>query len=101
MILDRKEKQPAEVKDYPIDYSQWLAEISGGDTLASAIATAVCTTDATNTALVVNQVVVSNTALSVWLSSGTDGQTYKVTVTATTAGGRVDQSEFIVKVRDR
>ena len=101
MILDRKEKQPAEVKDYPIDYSQWLAEIIGGDTLAFAVAAAVCTTDATNTALVVNQVVVSGSALAIWLSGGTDNQNYKVTVTATTTGGRVDQSEFIVKIKDR
>lgn len=101
MILDRKEKQPAEVKDYPIDYSEWLGEISGGDTLASAVAVAVCTTDAADTALVVDQVVLSNTALAVWLSAGTANQNYKVTVTVTTTGGRVDESEFIVKLKDR
>lgn len=101
MILDRKEKQPAEVKDYPIDYTEWLAEISGGDTLASAVATVVCTSDSTDTALVVNSVSVSATGIAVWLSGGTDGQTYKVTVTVTTTGGRIDQSEFIVKLKDR
>jgi hypothetical protein len=101
MILDRKEKQPAEVKDYPIDYTPWLSEISGGDTIASATATVVCTTDATNTGLVVSQVVVSTTAVSIWLTGGASGQTYKVTVRATTVGGRLDESEFIVKLKDR
>lgn len=101
MILDRKEKQPAEVKDYPIDYSEWLAEITAGDTIASASAEAVCTTDATDTALVVNSVSTAATGLAVWLSGGTDGQTYKVTVTVNTVGGRIDQSEFIVKLKDR
>ena len=101
MILDRKEKQPGEIKDYPIDYSKWLAEISGGDTIASANAAAVCTSDASDTALVVDSVSTAATGLSVWLSAGTDGQIYKITVTVTTVGGRVDQSEFIVKLKDR
>ena len=101
MILDRKEKQPAEVKDYPIDYSDWLAEISGGDTIVSANAVAVCTSDSTDTALVVDSVSTAATGLAVWLSAGTDGQAYKVTVTVHTVGGRIDQSEFIVKVKDR
>lgn len=101
MILDRKEKQPAEVKDYPIDYSAWLAEISGGDTITAASASVVCLDDATNTALVVDRVALSATAISVWLSSGTADKKYKVTVNVTTAGGRLDQSEFIVKVKDR
>jgi len=38
--------------------------------------------------------------VSVWLSGGTDGQRYKVTVTVDTMGGRRDQSEFIVRVKD-
>jgi hypothetical protein len=101
MILDRKEKQPAEVKDYPIDYSEWLGEITAGDTIASAVAVSACTSDSSDTALVVNQVVISNTAVTVWLSAGTTNQKYKVTVTVTTVGGRIDQSEFIVKVKDR
>lgn len=101
MILDRKEKQPAEIKDYPIDYSTWLAEISGGDTLLSAIATVICLDDTADTALVVDRTVVSNTGLSVWLSAGTANRKYKVTVKATTVGGRVDESEFIVKLKDR
>lgn len=101
MILARKEKQPAEVKDYPIDYTEWLSEITAGDTIASAVAVSVCTSDASNTSLLVNQVVISNKAVTVWLAAGTSNQIYKVTVTVTTAGGRIDQSEFIVKVKDR
>lgn len=101
MILDRKEKQPAEVKDYPIDYSEWLDEIAAGDTIASAAAAFACTSTPADVALVIDQVLVSNTAVTVWLSAGTANEIYKVTVTVTTTGGRVDQSEFIVKVKDR
>lgn len=101
MILDRKEKQPAEVKDYPIDYSAWLAEISGGDTIVSATAVAVCLDDPADTALIVDKVVVSSTSIAVWLSAGTANKRYKVTVSVITVGGRKDESEFIIKLKDR
>lgn len=98
MILDKKEKQPVEVKDYPINYAEWLAE--SGDTLSNVSATVVCLTDSTNTALTVSSLTMAPTAVAVWLSGGTNGQRYKVSVNVTTAGGRIDQSEFIVKIKD-
>lgn len=97
MILDRKEKQPVEVKDYPIDYSEWLAP---GDTLINAQATVECLTNALDTALVVSSMSVSPTSAAPWLSGGTNGERYKVSVTVTTQQGRIDQSEFIVKIRE-
>lgn len=98
MILDRKEKQPIEIKDYSINYAEWLTDV--GDTLTSVNAAVVCLTDPTNTALLVSNLTLAPTAVSVWLSGGTDGQRYKVTVTVTTLGGRRDQSEFIVKIKE-
>lgn len=97
MILDRKEKQPIEVKDYPIDYTDWL---DSGDVLVDATATVVCLTTPSNTSLTVTNITLSPTAVSVWLSGGTNGERYKVSVNATTQGGRLDQSEFLVKVKD-
>lgn len=97
MILDRKEKQPIEIKDYPINYADWLEE--SGDTLTDADATIECLTG-DDSSLVVHSITLSPSAVSVWLSGGADGQKYKVSVTANTAGGRRDQSEFIVKVKD-
>ena len=98
MILDRKEKQPIEIKDYPINYAEWLAE--AGDVLSDVNASVVCLTDPADTALVVQNLMLAPTAVSVWLSGGTDGQRYKVIVTVNTQGGRRDQSEFIVKIKD-
>jgi hypothetical protein len=98
MILDRKEKQPVEVKDYPIDYTEWLDEAA--DTLTDVQAAVVCLTDDADTSLVVQNLTLAPKGVSVWLSGGTDGQRYKVSVTVTTAGGRVDQSEFVVRVKD-
>lgn len=100
MILDKKYKQPADVKDYPIDYTDWLAENSPADTLASATSSVVCETDATDTALTVSNLVVSPQKVSPWLSGGTNGQRYKVTITVTTAAARIDQAEFKVIVKD-
>lgn len=97
MILDRKEKQPAEIKDYPISYEDWLAE--AGDTLEDASAAVECLTG-DDASLVVYSITLSPTAVAVWLSGGADGQKYKVTVTVNTAAGRRDESEFIMKVKD-
>jgi hypothetical protein len=41
MNLETWEKQPWDEKDYDIDFTDWLTQ---GDELASATATAVCTT---------------------------------------------------------
>jgi hypothetical protein len=98
MILDTKQKQPVEVKDYPIDYSEWLGTVN--DTIVSVDAQVVCLSNPDDAALVVRDVYNSTTAVVVWLSGGTDREKYKVSITVTTAGGRVDQSEFIVKVKD-
>lgn len=100
MILATRQKQPADVKDYPISYTEWLAENAPADTLASAISAVVCLTDPADTALTVTNLIVSAQAVAPWLSGGTSGCRYKVTITVTTAAARKDQVEFIVNVKD-
>jgi hypothetical protein len=91
MILGRFTKQPADVIDYDIDFSEWLPV---GDTLA----TATPTVDVAS--LTLGTTVISDTGIKQWVSAGTDGLTYKVTVTVTTNGGRTVQQEFRVRVKD-
>lgn len=91
MILGTFSKQPVEVLDYDIDCSEWLVS---DDALASA--TAVVDT----AGLTVDSVLISSPRVKVWLSGGTNGATYKVTVTITTDDGRVKQVEFRVRVKD-
>ena len=98
MILGTFYKQPSEVKDYTISYSDWLAGI--GDSVNDATAAVVCTSDQTDTSLTVKSVHISPTSVTVWLSGGTDRRKYKVTVRASTVGGRIDESEFLVVVKD-
>jgi len=91
MIIGTFSKQPVEVLDYDIDCSEWLVS---DDALASATAVA----DAAG--LTVDSVLISSPRIKVWISGGTNGLTYKVTVTITTEDGRVKQVEFRVRVRD-
>lgn len=91
MNIGSQLKQPVEVQDYDVDYSQWLTT---GDNVQSATVTV------EPAGLTVGAIVINDPRVKVWLSGGMNGVTYKVTVTATTADGRVKQDEFKVKVKD-
>lgn len=99
MNLGTKDKQPIEVKDFPIDYSAWLAEC-GGDTINGASTQILNLDNPSDTTLEDNGTEVSQSAVRVWLRGGTAGQKYKVSVTVTTTGGRTDQAEFYMKVKE-
>lgn len=100
MILATKEKQPRDEKDYDVDYSDWLLPMD--DTLDAVDPTVVCLTDPTDTSLEVRDIPVSitTTACKLWMKGGTAGASYKVTLLATTVGGRKDESELIFKIKD-
>jgi hypothetical protein len=98
MILAKYEKQPAEVKDYDIDYSDWL--IPAADTI-NGITTAVTSETQATPTLVVDYTQITITLAKLWISGGTVGVQYKVTVRMTSAGGRIDESELIFSIKDR
>jgi len=91
MNLGNFSKQPVEVKDFDIDYSEWL---TAGDNVQSADIVV------SPTGLVVDSVFINDPRIKVWLSSGADGTQYKLTVTMTTADGRIKQDEFKIRVKD-
>jgi hypothetical protein len=91
MNIGNFSKQPVEVKDFDIDYSEWLTT---GDNVESA------TVVVATTGLTVNSVFVNNPRIKIWVAGGTDGTQYKLTVTMTTADGRVKQDEFKIKVKE-
>jgi hypothetical protein len=98
MILERFTKQPAEIKDYDVDYAEWLAPMV--DTLTDVEAEVECTTSPGDTALVINSVTVGTTSAKLWIAGGTAEQKYKITLQATTLGGRLDESELIFTIKD-
>ena len=80
-------KDPAAILDFVVDWTSWLA----GDTLATAtatIASGATITSQSNT----------TTAHTIWISGGTNGASYTVTCTITTAGGRTDRRTFTISV---
>ena len=92
MILGTFEKQPADVKDYDIDYSAWL-------TAGDVISTATVVVDSPE--LKVDSFFTNSTKVKIWLSGGVTNQRYKLTVTVDTDDGRRLQHEFVIKVKDR
>lgn len=98
MILEKYQKQPHEVKDYDVDYAPWLTPM--GDTLDEVTGTVTCMTDPNDATLLVGQVSYTETRAKFWMSGGTSGQKYKLTILASTVGGRTDESELIFTVKD-
>ena len=85
-------KQPADVIDIDIACSDWLPST---DSIASAVSTSVAgitrgLSEIDNVQKIVKQ----------WISGGTTGNTYKVTVTITSTQGRVKEADFNVKVKE-
>ena len=85
-------KTPPEIKDYSIDWSAVLSS----ETIVSS------TWDAGGLDLMVNNPIptIANNLTTVWLSAGTCGNSYLVTNTITTTGGREFQESFICYVQD-
>ncbi len=92
-------KQIGDNLDYDIDFSDFLSD---GDTVASATAAYTPETDAADTTLTLGATSVDSVTNLVkqWLSGGTDGNSYKVTVTTTTTAGRVKETDFRIKIRN-
>lgn len=90
MLISTEKKQSIERTDYNIDYSHWL---TGDDSISS------YTVTANDDALVVEGLVIDKT-INLWVSGGIDGVTYKITITVTTAQGRIKEDEFKIKVKD-
>lgn len=98
MILETYVKQPWEVKDYDISYSPWFEGTQ--DTLDIAEAIVECLDDPADTALQVQQPLMTNSMVKLWVSGGTPEYVYKVTLRVTTVGGRKDESELIFAITE-
>lgn len=90
-ILGKFTKQPSEILDYDVDYTDWFS----GRTDTPVSITTVIATGITEVSHVLNGMVAK-----VILSGGTDGQTYKITVRLTTTNGIVREADFLVLVKE-
>ena len=91
MNLGNFSKQPSELLDYDIDYSEWL---TAGDNVSRA------TVDIEPAGLTLESVFINDPFIKIWLSGGSHGSTYKLTVTMSSDDGRIKQDEFKLKVKD-
>lgn len=85
MALVWPAKDPEEVLDYPVQFNDWLVtgcDIAQGATLVQEGTS----TPGSLSDIVVDGVFVSGKAIVVWLSGGTNGETYTFKLTATDTG---------------
>jgi hypothetical protein len=90
-ILGKFNKQPIEVQDYDIDFTSYLEGFN--DVALSHVAAAEAGLEILGSSR-------SEGVVKVFVSGGTDGVSYKVSVTVTTQGGRVKQGDILIKVRE-
>lgn len=83
-------KDPDAVLDYSWDWSSWL----GDDAIQSAAVTA-------QDGLTVDSTQATSSAVTAWLSGGSDGASYAVVCHVVTAAGREDDRTLTVSVRER
>ena len=93
-ILAKFEKQPSDVQDFDIDFSEWLTGMLDSAPGPTGLEVAV------DEGITLLASILNNGVAKVWLAGGVDGMTYKVTTTVTTTGGRVKQAEIKLKVRE-
>lgn len=93
MSLGSFDKQPREILDYDLDYTDWLPD---GDSVESAAVLI----DPSDSTLEVISVFINSPRVKIWVRLGTDRITYNLTVLMTSHEGRLKESEFKIKVRD-
>lgn len=84
-------KRPEDRLDFDVDFSRWLTH---GDAIASIVNASV-----SGAGLVIDDTDFTASAVKVWLSGGTPGETGHVTVEIRTAQGREKEICFRVRVR--
>lgn len=101
MLLGKFIKQPAETLDFDIDFSEFLSDddtlVTTGDPPVPDPLDVVVSPAGLTLGLTI---VRDSKIIKQWVSGGTNGQKYKITITATSNAGRVKQVEFIVRVKD-
>lgn len=94
MRLGKYVKADADRLDYDIDYKK-LGFLVGAEVINEISATA----EGSDSALQVDSVQWTDTVGKVWLSGGTPGYTYTVTVVMTTDQGRIKEDCFDIRIR--
>lgn len=90
-MIDVVTKDPNDTLDYEVDFARWLPE---ADTVAGA------TVLIEGTVTEAQPVDLTATMVRVWLQGGAAGETATITVRATTAGARVKDFTFKLRIKE-
>ena len=91
LTLQNPLKDPSAVLDYVFDWTEWLAT---GETITDHTITA-------DTGITVDSSTEDDGKVTVWLSGGTVGTTYRVECLIVTTAGRTDERSLWITVRER
>lgn len=93
-LVARWQKQPADTQDYDIDFVEWLDLVGDVPRATNPVEVIV----SAGLTLVAFELI--GTVVKVWLSGGTDKTHYKVSILLHTAGGRVKEADFELRVKE-
>lgn len=100
-ILGTFQKQPADILDFDIDFTDWLAEADANDALSTVSSVIVSATAGSTFALGASAIFDLNRQVKVWTSLGVDGDLIKIKTTVTTVNGRTKEVDWRMRVRER
>ena len=99
LTLQNPLKDPSAVLDYVFDWTEWLAT---GETIAVDSETGKkLITITADTGITVDSSTEDDGKVTVWLSGGTAGTTYRVECLITTSAGRTDERSLWITVQER
>lgn len=90
-IVATYSKQPDERLDYDVDYAEWIPAL---DSLL------IATVTVSPAGMIVDSPLILTDVVKLWVSGGTSGVRYKVTLTVTTTLGRIKQDEIIFACKE-
>jgi len=93
-ILATFGKQPNEIRDYDISYTEYLAARQDSPRLVDPVEVVV------QDGLTLDEFFLIDGVVKVFLSGGTDGETYKVTTFMHTEGGRKIEADIKIRVKE-
>lgn len=92
MAIKKFVKDPQARLDYTIDWSAWLAPTS--DTISNA------TVPNPPSGITVQSTTWTTTQTTTWVSGGTAGSSYDLTIRITTTGGRQDERTITISCKE-
>lgn len=89
--MNKWKKDPSDVLDYEVNWSKWL---QAGETLAARTVTP-------DAGITVDSAVLGVDKVTIWLSGGTVGNTYRIGCRITTTAGRTAERSIRITVEER